>query len=143
VGDLIEQPPISNQVMPTLARKYQAGSERSRLKLVQLGYDPIQALVNISEQIEADIKREYDIRDGRIVTFNAKGQEKNWYPETLLRLIDMRINVAAQLLRYGYGRVEETVRIDDKRTPQALIVNTTKKGEVYVAQADAYSSDGD
>ena len=44
---------------------------------------------------------------------------------------DKLINIGDKLLRYGYGRVPETINIEDRR-PSPLVINLTKKGDQYI-----------
>jgi len=107
-----------------------AGSARSKERLAQLSFDPIQELVVLYREVEALIQLEYKYRDREIIRFTTKGLEMAWYPDNLDKLLDKKMNISDKLLRYGYGRVPETTVVEDKRMP-AFVVHTTKKGAVY------------
>lgn len=127
----VRQPPLRGGRQPGIPQ-YQAGGPRSVRRLANLNYDPIGELVSNYRAIQAEITRQENIRDGKIVEFTANGRPKNYRPEVHHALYDKLINIGEKLLRYGYGRVPETIQVEDKRS-QPLIVNLTKKGDVYVA----------
>ncbi len=127
---VVEQPPARDTGLYD-NRRYHAGSERSKDRLRQLRYDPIGELVEEHHKLTAAIKREEDIRDGIIVRLNPNtAKVMVWHPELYIKLTEQKIRIAEQLLRYGYGRVPE-VNVLETSTIPPLIINTTKKGEVY------------
>jgi hypothetical protein len=139
IESVIEQPPIRAGMQKGMKRIH-AGSARSKERLRELGFDPIGELVETYEQILELIQYEYDLRDGIVVRLTKAGAERVWYPDMLDKLMDKKLRVAEQLLRYGYGRVPETVNVMEKK-PMPLIINTTKKGEVYHAGSANYMDD--
>lgn len=112
--------------------KFHAGGRKSVARLTQLRYDPIGELVTNYRRLEAELERQEKIRDGIIVELTATGKPKSYRPEVHHAIYDKLIAIGDKLLRYGYGRVPETTIVEEKK-PMPLIVNLTKKGEVYVA----------
>lgn len=112
--------------------KFHAGGHKSVARLAQLRYDPIGELVEQYRYVQSEVTRQEKIRDGIIVELTATGKQKNYRAEVHHALLDKLIAIGDRLLRYGYGRVPETIQVEDKRA-QPLIVNLTKKGDVYIA----------
>jgi hypothetical protein len=127
----IEQPPLKSGVQPG-SKRYHAGSERSRAKLEQLQFDPIERLVQDYEKLNEMIDIEEKCRDGIIKRLNSRGNVMTWYPDAMMKMIDQRQRISEQLLRYKYGRVSETTNVNVKQ-PMPFIVQTTKEGETYHA----------
>ena len=126
----VVQPPVRDGELFE-AKRYHSGSERSKDKLRTLRYDPIEKLVNEHNYYTELLTREEKVRDGLIVNLNPNtGKVLIWRPDFMMKLLELRQNVADKLLRYGYGRVPETNTLETQTIPP-LIINTTKKGEVY------------
>lgn len=116
-----------------LARpRFALGGKKSVARLEQLRYDPIGELVSNYRKLEAELDRQEKIRDGLIVELTGTGKPKSYRPEIHHAIYDKMIAISDKLLRYGYGRVPETQIVEEKK-PMPLIVNLTKKGEVYIA----------
>lgn len=111
-------------------RRYMSGATASQKKLRDLGFDPIEALVNDYHAINKLIKIEEDVRDGKIVRLSSKGNVLTWYPDTLTRLVEQRTQVADKLLRYNYGRVPETV-INEHNIVPPMRIQLTEDNESY------------
>ena len=120
--------------------KFHAGSHKSVARLNQARYDPIGELVNNYRKLQEEIERQEKIRDGLIVELQNNGKPRAYRAEIHHALYDKLIAIGDKLLRYGYGRVPETIQVEDKRA-QPLIVNLTKKGDVYIANDSPDSID--
>ncbi len=134
MADDIEQPPLRGGRPPGIPQ-FQSGGQRSVARLRNLQYDPIGELVAKYRMLEAEIARQEKIRDGVIVELTATGKPKSYRAEVHHALFDKLIAIGDKLLRYGYGRVPETVMVEEKK-PLPLIVNLTKRGETYVVNED-------
>lgn len=134
MADDIKQPPIKGGRTPGIPQ-FQAGGHKSVLRLRQMQYDPIGELVENYRKLQYEIERQEKIRDGIIVELTATGKPKNYRAEVHHALYDKLIAIGDKLLRYGYGRVPETVLVEEKK-PLPLIVNLTKKGDTYVVNDD-------
>lgn len=129
----IVQPPIPRG--PTPGRpNYVRGAQRSVTRLAQLGYDPIGELVKKYRELEKEILRQEKIRSGEVVELTSTGKTRAYRAEIHQTLYDKQINIAKELLRYGYGRVPEVNIVDDNRTP-SFVVNLTAPGKQYVVSA--------
>lgn len=134
----IEQPKIKTNgystpataIEPRRVALFQKGAKRSQERLKRLYYDPIEKLVNDYKEIEDEIEYQKKIRSGQIVELTATGKPRPYRPELHHALYDKKINIAKELLRYGYARVPEVLETMDT-TPKSLVVNLTKKGETY------------
>ena len=131
------QQPHNTANLTTSARRinYQGGSQRSQQKLAELGFDPIEQLVQKYLQLEAEVAYQEAIREGTIVPLNAAGKPRAYNPEVHMALYDKMIAVSDKLLRYKYGRVPETTVIENKEKPP-LVINLTKEGEKYIINDD-------
>jgi hypothetical protein len=133
-----KQPPVRDSAV-TAPKRYNGGSERSRLRLRELNFDPIGELVGKYHEIQELIKTELRYQSGELVALRADGKEKKWTPHLLMELYKMQSEIADKLLRYGYGRVPEVNIQEDRKLPPMLI-QTTAKGEIYHTSGE---DDGD
>jgi len=105
------------------------GSKRSTATLKHLGFDPIGKLVERYAEMEAEVFFWKGIRDRSIIqVLDASGKERRYDSDAHMAAEKMLMDIGDKLLRYGYGRVPETVNVNDNRAPP-LIVNLTAKGE--------------
>jgi len=110
---------------------FRAGTPRAAARLKQLAFDPIEELVKKYHEIEKEIARQERIRDGELIELTASGRERKYMYDIHMSLYDKLMTISDKLLRYGYGRVPEVVKFEEKK-PTPLIVNLTKKGETFV-----------
>lgn len=134
MADEIEQPPIRGGRTPGIPQ-FQSGGHKSVVRLRQLQYDPIGELVEKYRKLEKELEYQEKLRSGEIVELNAQGKPRSYRAEIHHAIYDRLIAVSDKLMRYKYGRVPETVLIEEKK-PLPLIVNLTKKGETYVVNDD-------
>ena len=130
MADDNKQPPLRGG-RPRGIPQYQAGGHRSVLRLRQLQYDPIGELVETYNKLKLEVERQEKLRDGVIVELSSNGKPRAYRAEVHHAIYDKLIAIGDKLLRYGYGRVPETLLVEEKK-PQPLVVNLTKKGETYV-----------
>jgi len=137
----IEQPPIGNnpygrkgapsrRVGPMAGQpRYNAGSKRSVAVLRELSFDPIKKLVERYQEMENEVAFWKAIRDRTLIQIiNSEGKERYYDSDAHMQAEKMLIEIGDKLLRYGYGRVPETVNVNDTRLP-TMIVNLTKEGD--------------
>jgi hypothetical protein len=124
----IQQPPIKRG--PSLGRpRYDFGGKRSVAVLRELGFDPIRKLVERYKELENEIAFWKGIRDRSVIQIiDDKGKERYYDSDAHMQAEKMLLDVGDKLLRYGYGRVPETVNVNDTRPP-ALVVNLTTTGD--------------
>lgn len=121
---VIEQPPANMQEQQKVKR-YVGGSARSVERLEILKFDPIENLVNDYHEIQELIALEYKYRDAVIVRMHpSTGKAMAWYPDMLDKLLDKRMRISSELMRYGYGRVPETNTLEVKEVPKFGVVLT-------------------
>jgi hypothetical protein len=125
----IEQP--SGRGVRLTANPYRAGSQRSVARLQQLQFDPIGELVAKYRGLEKELERQELIREGKLVEMTTTGKARAYRADLHHAIYDKLIAVADKLLRYGYGRMPETINIEERR-PTPLIVNLSKDNEQYV-----------
>lgn len=133
----LSQPPITRggSCVQSGIPKYRAGGARAVSRLKALNYDPIERLVNIHNELAEEIEYQKKLRSGAIQELTSQGRPRAYRAEIHHGLLEKQAKIAADLLRYGYGRVPENA-VEDKPPPPALIVNLTAKGQVYVANED-------
>lgn len=126
----IEQPKIRGGRTPGIPQ-YSAGAKRSVARLKNLDYDPIGELVAQHRKLEEELRYQEKLRSGEIVELLANGKPRSYRAEIHMSIYDKLIAIGDKLLRYGYGRVPETLQIEEIK-PAPLVINLTKKGEQYV-----------
>lgn len=152
MSDTVEQPPIPRGRLPgdsiaTKTKRFVAGGRKSQVRLQQLYHDPIEELVNKYRTLQKEIGYQEKLRSREIVEMTPSGKERAYRAEVHLKLHEIQIKIASDLLRYGYGRVPELNVVETKALP-SLTVNLTKKGEQYVLNdkdpfAEEYEDDED
>jgi len=109
---------------------YKGGSVRSVAALRKLRFDPIEELVNNYRRLRQELHWHEQVRSGHIVPLDGNGKVRNYSVDGHMRVYERLESIAKELLRYGYGRVPETLDLNFDR-PQSLVINLTKKGEVF------------
>jgi hypothetical protein len=136
---LTEQPKFSSNLLErakaTKRVNYHGGSQRSQQKLAELGFDPIEQLVDKYLKLEAELAYQEAIRDGSIVPLRADGKIRAYNPEVHMAIYDKLNAVSDKLMRYKYGRVPETAIVENREKPP-LVINLSKEGEQYVINED-------
>ena len=132
-----KMPPVKRGTPPGVPRNLKGGV-RSVNRLKQLQFDPIGELVAKYRKIEEELVYQEKRRSGEIVELLPSGKPRYYDYQQHMALYDRLLKVGEQLLRYGYGRVPETVQIEDKR-PAPLVINLTAKGETYIINDDEFS----
>lgn len=101
-------------------------------KLVQLNHDPIEKLVIINRKIDYQLRVMEHIRDCEIKAEAAgrKHVTKNgvrFSPVAYMELLSLQERLNANLMRYKYARVPETVKLDTEDLPLFQINLTTNQ----------------
>jgi hypothetical protein len=121
-----KEQPAGRDMQEVAVKRFNAGSQRSQQRLKELNYDPIGEKVRKYWELEEMIKEELLFKTGaKIRISHATGKPMNWYPDFLGKLYDQQLKVAADLLRYGYGRVPEINITEDRKVPPLLIQTTS------------------
>ena len=105
---------------------FRAGSQRSVMRLEYLKFDPIGELVDAYDSVCKEIIRMECIRDGLVVESRLDGKPRAYNREIHMALIDRRIAIANNLLRYGYGRAPEGDPKEETKEKPTLIVQLSK-----------------
>jgi hypothetical protein len=123
----IAQPPLKRGRPPGKAN-FAEGAKRSVSVLKNLGFDPIRELVNRYGEIKREVEYWKDIRSRRVIEIiDEKGRERHYDSDAHMAAEKMLLDIGDKLLRYGYGRVPETINVNDN-APPPLIINLTKEG---------------
>jgi len=128
--------------MPNNPPHYQGGSVRSAQKLTSLRFDPIEELVATYRMLTRELAWHEQLREGLLVPLKPSGKPHTYYPEHHMRVYERLESIGAQLLRYGYGRVPESLDLNLNR-PSKLVFNLTKKGETFTINENDENDDGD
>jgi hypothetical protein len=127
---LTQQPPTPRTMKPGRKRKY---SHESIMKLEKLGFDPIEEMVKLFHDIQAQITfQENEQEVARALT--AKGDYKTRTRYSAMAhsaLMESRRNIIVDLMRYRYGRVPETVNLTQKDLPPMVIQLAVHGGDPH------------
>jgi hypothetical protein len=125
-------------------KKFIAGSNRSQARLKQLGFDPIERLVNLYARLEEEdeywqtLKQYTSVAETSRTGKTIKKVHKYSGVAHSAVLAQME-KVANDLMRYCYGRVPETVNVNAVNT-KPMIVNLSgledKKREPLIINHD-------
>jgi hypothetical protein len=110
-------------------------SQRSTRKLLQLGFDPIEKMVELYHKLAKEISVMEQIRDGTYITLHDTNFPVKYSGVAYTNLMTTQQKIVNDLMRYGYARVPETVNVETPAT-QPLIINMTPKGVEYRDVAD-------
>jgi hypothetical protein len=114
------------------AEKYTKRSQGAVRRLAQLGFDPIAKMVeeyadNCRQLERMEIQR---LQGGR------------GYSEiAFVQLKALQQKLVADLLRYGYARVPETVQLDMRERPKFVVVKHSDKSTFEAAKSRAEDAD--
>lgn len=105
-------------------------SKSAVVRLAELGFDPIEKLV----QLYHDITREIEELDALKMTplMLKNGDVRRYSSMAHAQLITTQQKLINDLMRYGYARVPETVNVKPE-APKGITINLTPKGGVFNA----------
>ena len=106
-------------------------SKSSVMKLAELGVDPIEMMVQTYHEVTEEMKDMLKLKTQPLVLPN--GDTRRFSAMAYAQLLTIHQKIAADLMRYGYGRVPETVKIEEKKLP-SLVIQLTPKGGVFSAE---------
>ena len=106
-------------------------SKSSVMKLAELGVDPIEMMVQTYHEVTEEMKDMLKLKTQPLVLPN--GDTRRFSAMAYAQLLTIHQKIAADLMRYGYGRVPETVKIEEKKLP-GLTIQLTPKGGVFSAE---------
>ena len=121
---------------------YTPGGPSSVQKLRDLGFDPLEALVEAYHEIDAECKMQSKIRDKELVRLKADGKAAQYSADFHMQCIERRSNIADKLTRYGYARVPETTDLNIGLPSLSINLTDTNEGFTINAQ-ETGSEDGD
>lgn len=127
----IEQPKLSAEGLPS-EKRFAAGSQRSVARLRSLKFDPIERLVVLYQGLEKEDQYHRNVRDNIIVPLNARGKPVAYNAKAHSDVLAQMAKIGADLLRYNYGRVPETLNINPNSAPPVVINLTSNKGELTI-----------
>jgi len=110
--------------------RYHGGSVRSVNVLNMLRFDPIEELVTAYRKLQAELTWHEQLRSNDLIPLKADGSIRHYSVDAHMRVYEQMQGIAKELLRYGYGRVPETIDLNINR-PSKLVINLTKKGEAF------------
>jgi hypothetical protein len=121
---------------------YRGGSVRSVQMLNMLRFDPIEQLVAQYRKLEEELLWHEQLREGNLIPLRPSGKPYTYNAEHHIRVFERLESIGSQLLRYGYGRVSETIDLNVNR-PNKLVFNLSKKGETFVINDNKENDNGD
>jgi hypothetical protein len=116
-------------------KKLVANTQRSRARLEQLKFDPIEKLVRLYDILEAENVYWIQLRQASSVQeLDANGKKKKTHRYSGVAhaaVLSQMGKVAADLMRYAYGRVPETINVNTEK-PKPMIINLSDDRSVMV-----------
>jgi hypothetical protein len=124
---------VSNDLLNTIPRggapfTGKAISSKSVAKLRQLGFDPIDVMVALYRKLQKEEQRLVMIRDNTMV-----GTYQKYSSIAHAQILSQMRDIANDLMRYGYGRVPETVNVENHSATPLTIVMTPAGGNFVEA----------
>lgn len=114
-------------------KRFVRGSSRSRVRLAQLGFDPIERLVNMYNVLDKEHRMWIKLREfGTITKLDEDGNVKKvkgqirYSGVAHANVMAQMAKVATDLMRYSYGRVPEVVPNGGAR-PTPLTINLSSE----------------
>lgn len=126
----LQQPPEKRHKgrLPGAVARY---SKSSVQRLQELGFDPIQKLVQLYEDITKEIAELDELKMNPKMLKN--GDVRRYSSMAHAQLITTQQKLINDLMRYGYARVPETVNVKPE-LPSGITINLTPKGGQFVAE---------
>jgi len=124
--DKVDMPPNS----PINGQRLIRGAKRSRQRLAELKFDPIEKLVMLYKKLEEEDKWYVELRKAtsvKVLGKDGKPQKTLRYSAVAHSTVLAQLEkIGNDLLRYGYGRVSETVNVNNQN-PSPLLINLSGK----------------
>ena len=115
------------------------GSKKSKVRLAQLGFDPIERLVLLYKKLESEDEYWSKVREASLVKeLDSEGNVKKVHRYSGMAhstVLTQMAKISNDLLRYGYGRVPENlpssggestplvINLDSGRIEDPLVIN--------------------
>jgi len=103
-------------------------SKSAVVRLAELGFDPIEKLVDLYHEISKEITELEQLKTNPLVLKN--GDTRRYSSMAHAQLITTQQKLINDLMRYGYARVPETVNIKPE-APKGITINLTPKGHTF------------
>ena len=105
-------------------------SEAAIRRLIKNGFDPIDEMIETYEEIKRELEALERSKYEPVVFIGRDKKERKikYSHMAYATLLALKQKVAADLIRYGYARVPETVNVDAPSVAP-LVINLTPKGE--------------
>ncbi len=103
-------------------------SKSSVTKLSEMGFDPLEKLVELYEQIVLELQDMEFLKLNPVVLEN--GDTRRYSGMAHAQLLTTQQKLLNDLMRYGYARVAETVTVKQDALP-GITINMTPKGGVF------------
>jgi hypothetical protein len=124
----VQQPePPKNPAVKTNGRYHKGGSTARRM-LAQLKFDPIVQMVNSYLEICQEIDEMNELK--KLSKIDENGNVRRYSSMAHGQLLALKQKLVADLLRYGYARVPETVNLNGER-PAAFVLNLHTDPETF------------
>jgi hypothetical protein len=99
-------------------------NSRSVSRLRQLDFDPIGRQVELYRKLDEEEKYLCQLRDGNPIFLDADGKRIRYSAQHHSTVLGTLQKIANDLMRYGYGRVSETINVQTQK-PAKVIINLT------------------
>jgi len=124
----IEQPLVRGRIrgQPPAIRKDL--SRKSTEVLESIGFDPIEQLVVIYDEIVAELVHQDKWKNGEVQPLDANGRYLKYSPRLHMEIYDRLITISEKLLSYGYAKVQDEGVIHPNAT---MVVNLHEEGTSF------------
>ena len=116
-------------------------SPSSKQRLVDLGFDPLGALVDKYLELEEASQRQYDIRDKKLSTYTSQGKPAAYYQDGHLEMTKMQIDIAKALLKYAAAPVPVEVNVNETIPTFEVILDSVEYFDVMATEVIEHDND--
>ena len=124
----IKQPDVPSNYKGRKPGSVTRHNKSAVVKLYELGFDPIEKLVQLYRDISKEIEELDTLKLHPVMLPN--GEVRRYSSMTHAQLLATQQKLINDLMRYGYARVPETVNVKTE-TPKGITINLTPKGAVF------------
>jgi hypothetical protein len=124
----IKQPDVPSNYKGRKAGTVARHNKSAVIRLYELGFDPIEKLVELYREISKEIEELDRLKLCPIMLKN--GEVRRYSSMTHAQLLTTQQKLINDLMRYGYARVPETVNVKTD-IPKGITINLTPKGSTF------------
>ena len=112
-------------------------------KLAELGFDPLEAMVEQYKLLQTELEMQRKIASGEVTRLRLDGKPKAYDVSFHMNLVRQATELGRDLLRYGYGRVLEDKDVERSKAPPSLNIVLTDGTTSVINDTDLTASDSE